>query len=251
MDFEQAKKYFSEYLKQYNSKDEKIRLKIVHTYGVVSAAKWLAQRMGLSLLDTQLALHIALLHDIGRFEQLKIYHSFDDTIVPHAQLSLDILFHKGLISSFIPERDYDQIIYDAIKNHGLFRMEDTLTDSSLLHAKLIRDADKLDNFRVKFEDSMTAMVDVTEEQLGKEPISDSIYQCFLESRPILNSDRITHMDMWVSYLGYIFDLNFPESRQYVLENDYINRLIDRIPYSNPKTQKKMERIRSHALDYLM
>lgn len=92
MDFTQAKKIFAGYLKQYDTKNEKIRLKIVHTYGVTDAARLISKGLGLSDEDTALALHIALLHDIGRFEQLKKYDSFDDSIVPHAELSLSILF---------------------------------------------------------------------------------------------------------------------------------------------------------------
>ena len=105
MDFTQAKKIFAGYLKQYDTKNEKIRLKIVHTYGVTDAARLISKGLGLSDEDTALALHIALLHDIGRFEQLKKYDSFDDSIVPHAELSLSILFEDHLIRSFIPERD--------------------------------------------------------------------------------------------------------------------------------------------------
>ena len=82
MDFSHAKKIFADYLRQYDSGNDKIRLKIVHTYGVVDAAAFIAKGLSLSHEDTALALHIALLHDIGRFEQLKKYDSFDDSIVP-------------------------------------------------------------------------------------------------------------------------------------------------------------------------
>ena len=51
-------------------------------------------------------------------------------------------------------------------------------------------------------------MDVDEKTLGKEVISPGIYNTFMSNRPIKNSDRITHMDMWVSYLGYLFDFNF-------------------------------------------
>lgn len=43
MDFAQAKKIFAGYLKQYDTKNDKIRLKIVHTYGVVDAARLIAE----------------------------------------------------------------------------------------------------------------------------------------------------------------------------------------------------------------
>lgn len=250
MDFTQAKKLFARYLNQYDGKDEKIRLKIVHTYGVVKAADYITAGLELSSEDAELARHIALLHDIGRFKQLKLYNSFDDSIIPHAKLSLEILFKDLLIEQFLPERDFDSIIYSAIENHGLYQMDSSLTGRALLHAQIIRDADKLDNFRVKELDSIEAMLDISPDALGKEPVSDHAFQCFLNHIPILNSERKTHMDMWVSYLGYIFDLNFTVSRRYVLDNDYINKLADRIPYSNEETKSRMEEIRKTALSYL-
>lgn len=250
MDFAQAKKIFAGYLKQYDTKNDKIRLKIVHTYGVVDAARLIAEGLGLSGEDTALALHIALLHDIGRFEQLKRYDSFDDSIVPHADLSLSILFDENLIRSFIPERDYDSVIYTAIKNHGVYLMDDSLTGRDRLHSMIIRDADKLDNFRVKEQDSIPAMLDIEAEELGAEDISDHILTSFLNRWPIKNSDRVTHMDMWISYLGYIYDLNFPESRRCAAERGVIDTLIDRVPYSNEATRRKMELIRQAAWNFL-
>lgn len=250
MDFTQAKKIFAGYLRQYDTTNDKIRLKVVHTYGVVRAASFIADGLGLSQEDTDLALHIALLHDIGRFEQLRQYNSFDDSIVPHAELSLKILFDDHMLEQFIPERAYDSVIHAAIKNHGLYRMDPSLTGRELLHSQIIRDADKLDNFRVKEEDSITAMLDVDAIELGSEDVSGHILESFLNRIPIKNSDRVTHMDMWISYLGYIYDLNFPASRRYVAERGIIDKLIDRIPYSNEATRRKMELIRQAASSFL-
>lgn len=250
MDFTQAKKIFARYLRQYDTEDAKIRLKIVHTYGVVQSAQALAAALSLSDEDSDLARHIALLHDIGRFEQLRRYHSFDDSIIPHAELSLSILFDDGMIEEFLPERSYDSIIYTAIRNHGLYQMDQSLTGRELLHSRIIRDADKLDNFRVKEQDSIEAMLDVEEGALGREEISDHILQCFLNRTPIKNADRVTHMDMWISYIGYIYDLNFPESRRIVADRAVVDKLIDRVPYTNEATRRKMELIRQAARKFL-
>lgn len=250
MNFLKACERLTSYLKQYNTFDEKIKLKIIHTYGVVSSAEYITQNLCCPAADCELARHIALLHDIGRFEQLRLYNSFDDSIMPHAQCSLDILFDQGLIKEFIPERSFDHIIHAAIKNHGLYIIEKELTGDSLFHAKLIRDADKLDNFRVKYESDMTTMLGVTEEELGTEFISENIYRSFVNHTPIHNSDRVTHMDMWVSYIAYIFDLNFSSSFQYLKENDYIEKLIQRIPFSSKDTASKLKIIKKTAQDYI-
>ena len=79
MDYQKAAHAFQEYLKEYDQTNDKIRLKIVHTYGVVDKAREVCRRMNLNQEDTSLAEIIALLHDIGRFEQLKRFNSFEPT----------------------------------------------------------------------------------------------------------------------------------------------------------------------------
>lgn len=244
-----AKSVFNNFVQQFDTSDPKIALKIRHTYGVMEACDYLAKSMNLSAEDHQLALLIGLLHDIGRFEQLTRFNSYDDTLLPHAEAGLDVLFTQGLIRDFIDVDTYDDIIYYAIKNHSIYAIDPVLSGQALLHAQIIRDADKLDNFRVKTEDSISAMLDVTEEELGKEAVTDAIFDCFASHKLILKRDRKTHMDMWISYLAFIYDFNFPASFQYVLENDYINLNIDRIPYSNSDTAEKMKKIKDIAMQY--
>jgi len=177
------------------------------------------------------------------------FNSYDDALLPHAEAGLEVLFNQGWIRKFIDTDIYDDIIYHSIKNHSLYAIDPTLSGQTLLHAQIIRDADKLDNFRVKAEDSMIALLDTTDEEVGKYSISDNIFEQFSNHKLIKRNDRKTKMDMWVSYLAFIYDFNFPASYQYVLENDYINRNIDRIPYSNPDTAHKMQQIKNIALDY--
>ena len=111
MDFYTAKTQFNNYLKDYDCHNDKIRLKIVHTYGVVKESADIAARMKLSEEDTSLAKMIALLHDIGRFEQLKQFDSFLPDTMDHAAYGVKILFdnapHQNLIRNFIPESDFD------------------------------------------------------------------------------------------------------------------------------------------------
>ena len=72
IDLKKAREVFETYLDEYDRNDEKIKLKIVHTYGVVSCARKIGKKMKLGEEQQQLAELIALLHDIGRFEQLRL-----------------------------------------------------------------------------------------------------------------------------------------------------------------------------------
>ena len=98
-----AQQEFESYLNGYDRENDRIKLKIIHTYGVVKQAEELAGRMHLSAEDTDLARMIALLHDIGRFEQLKRYDSFEPGTMDHAAYGVKVLFYEGMIRRFLPD----------------------------------------------------------------------------------------------------------------------------------------------------
>ena len=158
IDLLNAQKEFKNYLKDYNIEDERVKLKVTHTYGVVDASRYLSNKLNLNEEDTKLSELIALLHDIGRFEQSKVienvFDKADTKYFDHAEFGVKILFEDNLIRKFIADSSYDNIIYKAILNHNKYKIEDNLKEKELLHAKLIRDNDKTDNFRVNFKASI-------------------------------------------------------------------------------------------------
>ena len=149
IDIVRAKKAFKEYVKKYNPDDSKVKLKIAHIERTAEVAKKLATELMLEKEDIELAELIGLLHDIGRFEQIRIYHTFVDKIsVDHGKLGAKILFEDGLIRNFIEDKKYDSIIKKAIINHNKSKIEDGLDEKTNLHCKIIRDSDKLDIFYI-------------------------------------------------------------------------------------------------------
>lgn len=255
IDIEKAELAFKEYLKDYNVNDEKVALKIRHTYGVVKASEYLAEAIGLDEDDTNLSRLIALLHDIGRFEQSKassdVYDNADKNFFDHGEYGVKILFEDGLIRNFVEDNSYDNIIKVSILNHNRLAIEDGLSERELLHAKLIRDNDKLDNFRVKLEESFKVLLGTDDmEKVSNELISENIYQDFLSKRLIVYGDVKTDLDRWISYIAYIFDFNFSESLEYLRDNDLINKNFDRIEYKNLDTINKINKMKVLAKDYV-
>ena len=250
IDINRAKIAFKEYISQYNTSDDKIKLKIVHTYGVVEAAEFICKNENLNEEDTNLAKLIALLHDIGRFEQLKKFNSFDDNQFDHALFGVKVLFEDNLIRKFIEDSSYDDIIKKSIEYHSKFKFPNDNSDKEELHIKIIRDADKLDNFRVKKYEKFETLFDISEEELAEEEVSNNIMDNIRDHKLILHKDRNTFMDMWVSYLAFVFDLNFKSSYLFIKENNYINSNIDRIKYTNIKTKESMNEVRKIILEFI-
>lgn len=208
MNYNNAKEQFEKYLNSYDRDNGKVRLKIIHTYGVVHDMTEICKRMQLSDEDTELARIIALLHDIGRFEQLKRFDSFEPTTMDHAAYGVQVLFEEGMIRQFVPESTWDDIIHTAIARHSDFKLEGITDPLTLLHARLIRDADKLDNCRVKLEDDLLVFMGASGEEIGAQAITPVIYDTVFKNQCVYSPDRVTRMDYWVSYVAYFLDINY-------------------------------------------
>jgi hypothetical protein len=250
MDLQHAKTEFERYLDGYDREDDKVRLKIVHTYGVTRCSRQITERMKLSREDQELAQLIGLLHDIGRFEQLKRFDSFEPDTMDHAGFGVQILFEEGMIRNFVEEDTWDDVIRTGIARHSDFRLEGIGDERTLMHARIIRDADKLDNCRVKLEDTIETMLGVSAKEVGRTVISQEVLEQFRRKESILSSMRRTRMDYWLSYLAYFFDINYKASMEIIRENDYVERLVRRIPYSNPTAQEQMAEVEEMLREYV-
>lgn len=252
VDVQHARERFEEYLEGYDRGDDKIHLKEVHTFCVLEAADEICREEGFEEEDHQLALLIALLHDIGRFEQLRQFNSFNDQLFNHADFGVKVLFEEGMIRRFIGDSQYDSIIKRAIQYHSLYSLEmvEGLTEREKLHCRIIRDADKLDNFRVKDTERVETLFDTPKEEVEREEITSGVLEAVRGRRSVVSGERVTHLDCWVSYLAFIFDLNFAASFRWILQRDYLNRNIDRMEYRNPETRKVMEEIREICNGYI-
>lgn len=77
-----------------------------------------------------------------------------------------------------------------------------------------------------------------------------IYDTVFKNQCVYSPDRVTRMDYWVSYVAYFLDINYRATLDIIEEHDYLNKIIDRIPYSNPDTRQKMEDIRTHLAEFI-
>lgn len=227
MDFEHVKAVFEEYLNGYDRENDKVKLKIVHTYGVIRCSE-----------------------EIGRFEQLKRFNSFEADTMDHATYGVQILFEEGMIRQFIEEDTWDDVIRTAIAKHSDYELTGITDERTLLHARLIRDADKLDNCRVKLEDAMETLLDLSADEVGKYAISPKVREDAFAGKCICSKDRRTPMDYWVSYVAYFYDLNFRETLDIVAEEQYVKRIIGRVPYTNEQTKKTMEELERQLTEYV-
>lgn len=249
IDLVKAKQIFKEYVKNYNPEDEKIKIKIAHIERVSQLSKRLAENLKLSQEDIELAEIIGLLHDIGRFEQVRRYHTFvDKDSINHGEYGVKILFEDGLIREFIKEDKYDRIIKLAILNHNKADIEKGLTKRENLHARIIRDADKIDILNLlTFENKQTVW---EKNDLSNDTITNEIYREFIEDKKINYTEKETSADILVSHFAYVYDLNFKETYRIIKENKYYDKIYNRFIFNDKDTMEKYNKIYEKVKQYL-
>lgn len=250
IDIEKSKQVFNEYVKKYDLNDGKILLKVNHILRVSNLSKKIAISLNLSEEDILLAELIGLLHDIGRFEQVRKYNTFIDKIsINHGEYGVKVLFEDNLIEKFDIDKKYYPIIKTAILNHNRAKIEDGLTPEELLHSKIIRDSDKLDIFYVLLTDIIKNTYGC--ETLENETFSPEIIREFKQDHIIDYKNRTTYGDIWISHLAYVFDFYFDSSYELIKENDYVNKLLKMANFKQAETleiAKELTKIANNFVD---
>jgi len=162
-------KLFNEYVKQFDLTNKKIRYKFHHSYRVMEIAKEIAVSLKLNEEDTYIATLAALLHDIGRFNQIKKYDTYRDQIsVDHGDEGEEVLKENDFIKKFTIDEKIIDIILKSTKYHNKYEIDSNLDEKTTLICKIVRDADKLDIIR-EFANEIN-----DEEIIIKEEILNSI-----------------------------------------------------------------------------
>ncbi len=235
IDIENAKKVFDEYVSNYDPTVGRIKLKIEHIKRVAENIKNIALEQGLDSEQIKLAEIIGLLHDIGRFEQVRLYDTFSDKIsVNHGEYGVKVLFKDGLINKFkLSEKD-KEIVKLAILNHNRDKIQEGLDDEQLLYAKMIRDADKLDIYytmcKYDFKDTFWYP------DFDCEEISDLIMNEFKNDKKVNYTDIKNNADVIVIFYAYVYDLYFETTKNILKEKNYLEKFTEKV-CKNFKSEK--------------
>ena len=195
-------KAFDEYVSHYNMNNMDIKLKYTHSYRVMKLQEKYAKLLGFSKEDIELARVIGLLHDLGRFEQLRVYKTYDDSkSIDHALYSCVQLFEKGEIKKFVSNEEWYPIIEFAIKNHNKRVLEKVADERMMMHAKLIRDTDKIDIIYL-----MGALKEINIIPV-KRHITKEVWKEFFEHKEIDKKWIKNKNDYSVVRYGFAFDIN--------------------------------------------
>lgn len=229
VDRKRALAAFDAYTANYDRTDEKIRLKVDHTYRVAALCEQIGSSIGLSGQALDLAWTIGLLHDVGRFEQLRRYGTFaDEQSIDHAQFGADILFRDEEIAKYLPDDTPQEalaLIETAVRSHSLYRIAEDMDERGRMYCHILRDADKIDIMRVNVDVPLTAIYNTTTQALKNSEVSEAVLRSFSEEHATLRSLKKTPVDYVAGHISLVYELVYPISVRIVSEQGYLDKLL--------------------------
>ena len=239
---------YDAYVDTYREADGKLpvmmQLKRTHTAFVVRNAEAIAEGEGFTAEEREVSLAAALLHDTGRYEQLKRYNTFKDSdSVDHAVFSHDIVVEKGWLDEVlgVPKSEVGVVQWkDAILKSVLYHnrrdlpeeIENPLSDFDsrlrLTHiaSHTVRDADKLDIFRV-LEDQV-AHTDWKGDSRAfwnlavSAPPNPVVVECIENGQPVDYQNIKSLSDFVLIQVGWMVSgLHFATSRRLCRERNHL------------------------------
>lgn len=279
---EHIKKTFQEYTDRYDSTNPKIKLKIDHTYRVADLCEQIAQSLELSAAEVDLAWLSGMLHDVGRFEQLRRYNTFSDAqSIDHARFAVELLYDEGLIADYVPEISTTELVADArtwrsmggvnesptaqsedmplsdilqtlriaIGEHSAYRIQKGLDERTRMFCQILRDADKVDIFRVICDTPMEEVYGFQTKDILRSAITPEVMQAFYEHHAVLRKLKKCPADYIVAHGSLTFELVYPESLRIAKEQGYLKQMMS-FQSENPDTAEIFEDLRKDLNDYL-
>ncbi|GFO70799.1 HD family phosphohydrolase [Geomonas limicola] len=226
--------WFGSYCRSFRGSDLEAQrnfdLKELHTRNVCEAARLIAA--GGDERRQMLAQVAGLCHDLGRFPQYREYRTFlDSQSVNHAHLSAQILKQSSLLD-FLPKEERDSV-YFAVRLHNVFQLPAGLPPATEDLLRLVRDADKLDIWRV-FIDYFFAPEGERASAAGLG--FPDLPSCSPEVLEAVEAGRMVELatlkslnDFKLLQLSWVYDINFVTTHKLIKERSLIQQLAATLP----------------------
>ena len=247
--------WFSDYVSNFYSQtrdrqsDWAFKLKEEHSWRVREETIHISHRLHLPKNDIVIAEILGLFHDIGRFHQYEKYGTFrDDLSENHAKIGARIVLHSEILKDLNAEEK--NIIINGILHHNIHSLPADLDPRCLFFCKLLRDADKLDIWRViinyHYKERDNNYQSILELGLpDTSGYSDTVLNDLYSSQTSKASDIKNLNDFKLLQIGWVYGINFNPTLQEIKKRNYVEDIASTLP----ETQE-IKKVVKHVDAYL-
>ncbi|WP_209319836.1 HD domain-containing protein [Ancylomarina longa] len=235
--YDKIKTWFDGYVNSFSTENKELEQNIEiirdHSYRVVGLIEEFVEQANLSESDFLLAKITALLHDIGRFNQLIVHGTFADTDkINHSAIGILLLTEQESITNTLSE-ETKSILIECIRFHNLREIPKSVNERSLPILLVLRDADRLDNLELMAEyysEHKSGFNKRLELELADNTnISKKVHQSIMEEKVVDSKHILGLSDFKLQQMSWIFDFQFKRSFQIASEKTYLKRMYECLP----------------------
>ena len=185
---------------KYDTTNTNILRKIIHSFSVAEKCFDIASYLGLSKKEREFSYLIGLFHDIGRFEQWKLYKTFfDKKSVDHGDLGTEILQKMPKDIFGLNDRE-TEIMLNSIKFHTKQYNGDD--EKVKFYNEIIKNADAFANIITSANGTHQIFV-------NENGFSQKILDDFLLQKPLYIYTPITKLDRALMMTANCYYVKFP------------------------------------------
>jgi hypothetical protein len=242
--------YVGRYLTENGAVGDIIQLKWIHSLHVALHCRDIAAELGWNSHDRAVAELLGLLHDAGRFSQFAEYRTFTDSIsVNHGARGAEVVRAAGVLDA-LAERDR-MCILEGIVAHNRRGITPETPAVALPFVKLVRDADKLDIYRIvseriaagAYHEHLRSVLQIDR----AEPATPAALDEILRNETVSNANILTVADFSLMQISWVFDINYKPALRHILARGYIERIARCLPDS-PEVRKAIEHVLSFVAE---
>jgi len=236
---ERVRAWFDDYVENHVPNGMKshpmITLKSRHCRMVADLCRDIAAELGWSQEDVDTAYILGLLHDVGRISQVAEHNTFSDgDSFDHGIRGCEVVTRSGVLSH-LPERTVTAVL-ESIHAHNKREIPPDTSPESIPFAKLVRDADKLDIYRVIFdyidsgsiEARLTGVLNIDIDG----PVSPATVGDIMRKETVNNPHIVSLADFYLMQLSWVFDINYRPTYRRISEKQVFERLAALLPVND-------------------
>lgn len=204
-----------------------VALKLDHTRRVAENARDIARDLDWPDADVRLAEALGWLHDVGRFVQYAEFgHFHDATSFNHGFRGADVVRDSGLLDKL--DEDSRVALLDGIRFHNAKAIPPDLPAARRRLLEVIRDADKLDIFRVVLEglerDGFRELADMWPHIDLDGPVNPRLLREIRTQREVDLAHVRSRADFLLLLAFWTYDLNHAPSRARIRDRGILEAL---------------------------
>lgn len=239
---DETRRWFEDYARGFDLSDPMLEMKYVHSHDVMRTGETLTRALGWAPAEAEVGIAACLLHDTGRFSQYRDFHTYHDGgSVDHGDRG-----HAVLTAEFprdLADGEGRSAILEAVRWHNKRELPERLDERILPFCRLVRDADKLDVFRLV----QRCMAEGREaELLPRHRVDAPLSPELLDE--VENTGRGSYknahsmLDYLLIQMTWTLDLNYAPSRALLRESGILDRIRERFPPGEVRVQRLLDRL---------